>query len=660
MTQNQAHIKEEVIWTSLIFIFAALAATVFLKLKIVPDHHFYQETYAPAAMLACGKGFIQPVPETPQLTDFLAQKSMSFDCATIPAEQKFIAPSFFQIGHRNLQSAVALWWNIYGINWNSLTSLYALLYGITAALCYLILRTAAARPLALAVAILFIISPPQLFNLPHLRDYSKAPFMLAAILAIALLLKGGLSRRSIYALTVGIGATIGFGIGFRVDLLIIAPLLLIVIIFFQPGALRDNLSRRLIEVTLFVVPFAATSAAILMNLPEGGNTSHLLVLGLMREFDTKLQLNPAFYSFGYHYLDMYANTLISAHENQPLAKALIYPTVEYDRAGFSYLMDVYKNFPADMFTRFMAATWNMLKLPVVAPVTFEDVYRFYDDITPAWLYSATHLKIWNFFVAGYVVGGAYILYRHSARLAIGTTFTIFYLCGYPFLQFGVRHYFFLEIIGLWFLALCIQHIFNFFTSLKKADKRNTELQKHLQSFALNFFAPIFTVLVVVGLGLRIYQSAHLKYFFEKIIASPAEEIEMKYLKAEGKQLLLAPPTESREATVHTRYFEANFDLAKCNKTAVNLRTIYKTANPAYDFSENISISNGKYVRYIFPAFDRGEISNFKGLELLPEDAKCLVQFSELKNWPNRIPMMLELPDNWETLHRYRTFGTYGL
>ena len=653
--RNLAQIGRETMWASFIFLLAALVGTVFLKSEIVPDHHFYQETYAPAVMLACGKGFVQPATQIPELTDFLSQKSTTFDCSKISDQQQFKGPDFFQSGHRNLQGSVALWWQFYGVDWNSLTSLYALLYGITATLCYLILRTVAARPLALTFAILFIISPPQLFNFPHLRDYSKAPFMLAAILAIAWLLKGGLSEKTIYALLFSIGALIGCGIGFRIDLLVVAPLILITIVFFQPGKLRDNRFRRLIEATLFLVPFVSISAAVLANLPEGGNTSHLLVLGLMGEFDTKLQLDPAFYSFGYHYLDMYANTLISAHENQPLAKALIYPTLEYDHAGFSYLLDVYKNFPADMFTRIMAATWNILKLPVVAPVTFEDVYRFYDNITPAWLYSFTHLKIWNFFVAGYVIGGAYILYRYSVRLAIGTTFTIFYLCGYPFLQFGIRHYFFLEVIGLWFLALCIQQIFDFFSNPQKENKKNMEYKRHLRSFSLNFFAPVFAILLLTGLGLRTYQSMHLKSFFENIITSPATQIEIKYLEAGDKQLLSAPPPRNKETGVRTRYFEANFDLTGCDRTSINLRSVYKTTNPAYDFSENISISNGKYIRYIFPAFDRGEISSFQGLELLPEDAKCLIRFSELKDWPNRIPMTLKLPDNWETLPRYRTF-----
>ena len=66
--------------------------------------------------------------------------------------------------------------------WSALTPLYALLYGITVVLAFAIFRQGMGPIAAGLCALAIAVSTLHLNNLPHLRDYGKAPFVLALVL----------------------------------------------------------------------------------------------------------------------------------------------------------------------------------------------------------------------------------------------------------------------------------------------------------------------------------------------------------------------------------------------------------------------------------------------------------------------------------------------
>jgi hypothetical protein len=671
---NWLDLRKELLIFFAIVVLGSASGMAFIGASPVKKFHFYQETYAPAVMAACGKGFVQPRPEPESMTAFLKQRSDTFDCRMIHADTESFGPGFFQMGHRNLMLTVAGWWRMFGVSWGSLASLYGLLYGISAGFAYVLFRTVVKRPLALGLVCFFILSPPQLFNLPHLRDYAKAPFMLAAIAVIAWLLKGGLSRTAFISILAATGLLIGIGIGFRIDLLILVPLLLAVILFFQPGPLFGNMKSRIGGAAAFLVCFMIAASPTLMNLSGGSNIPHLIVLGLMGEFDQRLGLNPAFYELGYHYLDMYANTIVNAYAygGGYEGTTITYPSQLYDLTGSAYIIDVFKNFPADIFARYLAAIWRILHLPITAVVTFEDVYFFYDNFRPDWLMRFVHAPLWDVGLSVAMLAGGLLLALRNFKLLLGAIIVIAYLCGYPFLQFGVRHYFFLEVIGLWLLGLCIQgyrptSIRQWWMQFGTAVPTAIRFWQSRQFVAQGLYVVKVAILVfglpfVVLCLLRVYQVGHLQSVFEAYASIPTRPFATEQREGPvGRSVLrLVDPMNNMENgpkdVVETLYLTAMFDAKKCGKKAIHACFKYDGADQTFAFTQCKSLGIDANTRVVFPAFFRKNLIAFVGIEMPVEEISCLTSIQQLTAKPElRIPLTMTLPENWIELPRYRTF-----
>ena len=85
-----------------------------------------------------------------------------------------------------------------------------------------------------------VVSPVQLANLPHLRDYSKAPFTVALVMILVALVLRPRRTRDVLLLSLGYGLVMGVGYGFRTDLLVdIPPFLISVALFLPVGVFRN-------------------------------------------------------------------------------------------------------------------------------------------------------------------------------------------------------------------------------------------------------------------------------------------------------------------------------------------------------------------------------------------------------------------------------------
>src|SRR4029077_3204812 len=101
------------------------------------------------------------------------------------------------------------------VSWTALDGLVALLAGGVSVLLYRLFRIVPGRAVAAGLTLLLTLSPANLRQLPALRDYSKAPFVLAAILILAVLVVRPMRRSATLALAALYGAVVGFGYGFR-------------------------------------------------------------------------------------------------------------------------------------------------------------------------------------------------------------------------------------------------------------------------------------------------------------------------------------------------------------------------------------------------------------------------------------------------------------
>lgn len=640
---------------------------------IVKAFHFYQETFAPAVMVACGHEFVQPVPEPQAMSEYLAAQRPVFDCADIPASAAMGTPTPFQQFHKYLLLVVAGAWELGGVSWAALQPLYGLVLGLTGLAAYALCRTAMGRPLSLVCAGLMMLTPLQLFNLPHLRDYIKAPFFLGLLALLAWQILVARFDKGTIAWSALAGALTGIGMGFRVDIVTLAPLYLLSILVFFPGRLFANLLVKGASALAFMLALVLCAAPVFSNsLSGGGNMPHVLVLGLMEEFDAKLGLASSFYGLGYHYLDMYTSTLLNGYATLSgyAGEVIGYPTPEYERLGARYYADIAATFPADMATRFLAAAWKILHLPVTAFVTYEDLYFFYDDFIDPKLWAFTHHWIWDVVSIGVLASALLIILRRGLRLGMAAMVILLFMAGYPFLQFGVRHYFYLQVVGLWLAGLVLQtwadKLGKVWAAYRSGSGVIAALGEDLRvswKVVLIQFSIFFVVLpALIFFGLRAYQSKHTLALFESYASAKTEPLAGIERIRSGDLLRMAPqglfaPLGSPLSGVpkaRIEFLAADFDQRRCGRDAVHVKYVYEFDSPAYDFNQRVSLGIDQQTRVVFPVFQRDGQFRFAGVEMPATEAPCLVDLTRIADPQKlKLPLTFRFPGNWRDLPRYR-------
>lgn len=645
---------------AVICIFAGIAAFAFIKSGLVPVFHFFQDQFSPAIMQACGYGYVQPSPVPTSMEAFLGLNASTFSCNDIPAGTGHVAPNVFQAASRYLLVTVSLWWRVFGISWGSLTSLYVLLFSISAGAAYGLFRSVAGRPIAAAATLVFVASPPQLYNLPHLRDYCKAPFMLIALALIAHLLCTRPSPRRRAWIATAAGLTLGLGLGFRVDLLIMAPVFSALLLI-HPGEKPRDFVPRGIALACFLASLLLSGGPILHELGGGSNLPHIVALGLMGEFDSRLGLGPAFYGLGYHYLDVFAQATINvfAQLSGHAGSVIEYPSRQYDAAGMEYVIAVYRQFPADAAIRFLAAVWQILRLPISAPITFEDLYRFYDS--PVWLTNLVHLKVWDWLLGAAVLLAASLIAKRSVSLMLIAAAVIVYISGYPALQFGVRHYFYLEVVGLWIFALCLQQIVIAVRQFDGAELSARQFRSWLRPIAWSI-GVIVVLPQLLLFGLRTYQAQALLPLFTAYEQAPARHTVVDDVDGRDNWRLYRispendPPALPTPDSFRMRAWILTLDGRKCDRTAVRIRPRYGAVSGPYDFGEQRWVSVDSHTRIVIPAFYRSGATRLEGFEMPASEAACLVDVAWMDGVPpSPIPMTITFSDHWQTQPRFRTF-----
>lgn len=642
---------------------------------IVKAFHFYQENFAPAVMVACGHEFAQPVPEPRAMTEYLAVQRSSFDCADIPASVVAGFPTPFQQSHKYLLLAVAGIWKLGGVAWAALQPLYGLVLGLTGLAAYALCRSVMGRPLSLLCAALMLLTPLQLFNLPHLRDYIKAPFFLGVLALLVWQILVARFNKSTVAWSAVAGALTGIGMGFRIDIVTLAPLYLLAIAVFFPGKLLANLPMKAASALAFMLALVLCVAPLFGNaLSNGGNMPHVLVLGLMGEFDPKLGLAGSFYGLGQHYLDMYASTLLNGYATLGgyTGEVIGYPTLEYERLGARYYADVAATFPADMATRFLAAAWKILHLPVTSFVTYEDLYFFYDDFINPRLWAFTHHWLWDVVSIGVLCSALLIILRRGLKLGIAAMLVLLFLAGYPFLQFSIRHYFYLQVVGLWLAGLVLQAFAGKVVKVWVAYRSGSGVKVALHEDSrvgwgrvlLQFVVLFVSLPVLVFVGMRAYQSSHTLPLFEAYANAKTEPFTGIERTRSGDLLRMSPQglfaplgaPLSGAPKARIEFLAADFDQRRCGRDSVHLKYVYEFTSPVYDFNQRVSLGIDPQTRVVFPVFQRDGELRFAGLEMLVAESPCLVALTRIADPQKlRLPLAFQFPSNWRELPRYRGF-----
>lgn len=638
---------------------------------------FYQSRFSPAIMLACGKGFVNPIPkQVPALNNFLLTQVDTFACNEWPANLATTKRDIFQEAHQYLLITVAFIWAVTGVSWSGLAPLFGILFGVVIASAYGIFRLGMSRFLAMLCTLGLTVSYLHLKNLPHLRDYSKAPFILVVILILGWLVIRPLRPSTLLGLSSVAGAVLGLGFGFRTDLFIHVLPCVFVLLFFLPGSVRSNIKLKIKALILFSLSFLIMAWPIVYSyLSLGSNTSHVVLLGLMSPFTQDLGITDSLlYDWGHFYNDSFIYAILDSYAYRIHGHPVRFATPEYDHVGAQYLFEIIKNFPADMIVRIYASILKILDLPT----TYMGVPFGINNKTAIGFYQ-WRAKLFPLLVGiiPYITGVMLlIISAYSLRKALFLLMFLLYFAGSPAIQFSDRHFFHLEFIGLWIIGFVVQQTIQFVNTLVHREARQSLIRTltHPKSWwsaptwrLLGFGLGVLIIIIGPLWLLRIYQHLQVGTLLQAYIVADKEPLVLTQTPLNNDRILITsssqkPPVEPN-STLHPTFVEylvLEFNAKEpCDAPVVTVTFRYEVGSNFNDRSETLNIrllSHTDTSTWMFyPVYYKPVVVNFKGIEMPQKQLACLHELYRVKD-VSRFPLLLNLilPPNWEQARRYQT------
>jgi hypothetical protein len=679
--------RRDLLVVALLFVVAAVVGSVYTRFVIASGSkpRFYQTELAPAVMSACDRGYVNPdLTALPELGRFLNLEVDSFSCSTLRPEVATLPLSPMQRAFQYQELVVAFTWRWVGVSWTGLATLSGVLFAITTVAGYGLFRTAAARILAVAGALALVGSTLQLIHLPNLRDYSKAPFLVAAACCLVWLVRLRLSPRALVSIGACYGVWLGLGMGFRNDLLIAIPPFVATVFFFRPGRLRDDLGVKAAAVAAALLAFWVTMAPMrAIYAPGGGNSmQHVLLLGLGDGFNADLGVtNDGLYSWGRMFTDEYAHVQTSSYATRMwgATHALNLYGSEYDRAASEMLATVATEFPADMLVRVYASILRTLAIPYSTnarnpPTLVKDRlivlgYSLRDQVLRGFG------NIWPAVAVAALVGLAAV----SLRFAIFFVLMVVYFGAYPVLQFNERHFFHLEVIGLWILVLVTQQVVTLAVRARDGSwrawlDRQRERRWGVPALRAGLVVTVLFVLTTVPLSaLRRYQSDVVRTRLNSYIAMPKEPLQWSASGDQEGTVRIAVPElplpVNRSTEVQSGLIIAEFSSGLCDSLKFDMTLRYNASSSLYDFTHAIRVeppAEPGGMRRIFapvfahkvPSWGMDGVFDLAHIEIPAASAACL---SGLYRTPNLagVPLLMDvnLPNRWEDATPYQTLAS---
>lgn len=640
--------------------------------------YFFDWELVPATVMACGHGFSQPQQPLAELTEFVARRSTAFDCAVLAAAPPVVPAAGLPMANRYGLYGPALAMSLGGVSWATLDRYLATMFGLSMALTYALLRLVSMRGLAVVGTLVLAGSNKLQEALGH-RDFIKEPPFLALLVVIAWLVVRERSRREAWVGAVAGGLLLGIGIGCRADLIVVGPFFaaaLLVFTHWSPG--HGGIRNRIVALALFLASFAVTGTPILRTISGGSNLSHTVLLGFMTPFTEHLGLKVPAYDVGSIYSDGYAYTLIAeqARIRERDLGPVLFGEPSYDRAGGRLLVDIARQFPADMLVRGYGAVIEALDYPLSHQAIYESRALAGFAASPvlstfaAWRYRAFELAedhgAW-IGVAALVVAAAINL-----RLALFGTFVVFYFCAYSMLQFSRRHTFHLDVFTV---AAAMFLLTAALTLLRQLTGRDTRAALRPRSWAINIALYVAIAGVVIAgplVVLRWYQQAHVRDLLDTTLAETATVVPLTTTPAGNGVLVSSVALGERHGPgpiddvrdVRMDYVVTEFSGAACGAAPFQVRTVYTGVAKTFDkeFNREHTVTpppDGAAFRLLSPLFyEYGPYwLRFDGFVVPDAQAGCLTSVRRAEH-PGDLPfpfLFAALEPNWRDGALYQRF-----
>lgn len=621
---------------------------------------FYQSNFEPAVMMACGRGFgVLPLP-SPELSDFLQSRRNTLDCRVLPAGAVRPTTLTANANWYYMYDTAAAVWRVTGVSWTALDILVAAFAGIVTTLLYGLFRMVAAPGPAVVLSLLLTIGPANLMRLLSLRDYSKAPFAVAGILILAVMVIRPMSRAHTLALAALYGAIVGLGYGFRSDLAVMVPFGAAVVLLLLPGHLRGNIVRNALAAFALVAAFGVVAAPVIAGLKSGGCQYHFALLGLTGPATTELHLTPPIYRLGNHALDIFGNLKVGDYTTRVMHTPLTeWCGAEFDVASGQFYFRLARMFPADFAVRAYGSVLMILRLsfgipagmapwnPFPASAAMTGMYRVLDAVTA----PLAPLGVFAVLAAIAVAWGI------SARLGIAFTLFVLFLTGYPAIRFEERHWFHLRFIPWWAASMVI----GLFVKTRARGWDRAAWRR----------AAAGSVGLLVALGvslavLRAIQTRSVRAMIAAYLDAPTEDLPIEH--GGSRVAVRWQPRDYGGEREHrgSDLVVVTLDAGGCSGTGP-LRLVVRydvdTQDGGHDLSTAFTLGRpeigAKPTRVFIPVFWAGTSSQtflrFSGFEVVGAPTACVGRVGRVIDG-DRLPLWLEVqvPADWSTRRLYQT------
>lgn len=623
-----------------------------LRSSLEPLNFFY-----PAVFFAAGYGMgTTNIDNIPDLAEFVFHATNEFDTEKIP-ENIELSPlgTPFDLSHIYLLYAIGWFWRLFGVSIDSLILFSAFANSVTACILYGVFRLWMNSIFSL-FATTFITSSPTFLMMSLVpRDYGKAPFILAVFLILIQLLLYSKSAYKFLILSLLLGLILGFGVGFRQDVFILLPVVLVVLVFIAKVRSKKPFSVRILALVLCVTSFLLPATPVLhaMALEENQVSPHSFLLGMAPEVEAQLKFGGASYNWlrgkifdafeledmkdaspyaqittyarrhGYQgkMLNKYSAEYRYVHGdgNGPLLidPSLYFRGPSYGFWGRKLVWEIIYSFPADIVARAWASVFAITDIPIGMCSRMQELRRTH-YIVLEYLF-VVHQAL-SRLVAGYgwifILSFLIVLSTLQFKFTLYLTGLLIFLCGYPSLLFQYRHSFYLIFIPFGAFFLCTYTVFFFLSMLPIGRRRKYSYSpntlvcnwKVLLRRALFYVISMLTLFFLPLVTLRTWQHTRVLEIARVLEEMPLELVPVESTVSQDKVLLSPthplpglndaenmPPGETA-----WEYLALVFDTSGKD---ITLNITYSPESLVYGFEQNI-------VLHGVPDEERGRVTFF--------------------------------------------------
>jgi hypothetical protein len=518
------------------FVLGSAYARLSIDAGIRPQ--FYQVHFGPAVSLACGHGYGTPAwGQVPALDAFLSLQTRDFDCSRLSGSFDRAPLTDQQVTWRYLITALGLIWRATGVSWSAVPTFAGALFGLAMMSAYFLFRVCSNTLLAVLGTLYLMGAPLHLTHLLEVRDYSKAPFLIASFGLLLLIITEPLGRLKLWTIAATAGVVLGIGAGFRSDVLVAVPAFVATVLVFARGGWRHHAIDRIGALAVGLIALNVSAAPLLRAYAPGGgaNLQHVVLLGFAPVFSHELGLQEDVYTLAGGYDDSYIEVSVMdyAVRRWHVTSPFVHYDRTYDHVSNSMLWEFARVFPADLLVRAYASALRILRLP--ASSAYEQQPLPYID-PESWLGRAYAVRkplvAHTIKVALVPVVAAILLLGYdSIKQAAGVAFLIAYFSFYPATQFWPRHYFHLDVIAVAAALFTIYRL----TALYGGRRARLWIDAPRLSFVGLLMAITVVMLWAALIAARRFQDAVIRRQIETVLASEWQPIALTFGDIRGAE-----------------------------------------------------------------------------------------------------------------------------